>query len=208
MRAGSRDDGEMVTEGSLNRGLSLEAADVLVVCSKLETGYDEPKLVAMYVDRALHGAHAVQVLGRLNRHCEGKPPPSVVDFVNSAMMIKHSFERFYEATQHWGSGDSQHMMVDFELDAHLANILVHLGSLRGAPLSEVVSRLSRLDANICESVEASLRGYASLARSSQRQQRELPLVWVERLLEMLGAVADGKESALRLGGAGEEAGAS
>jgi len=151
-------DGEetLLTEQRINRGLSLERADIYVVCNKLETGFDEPRLIAMYIDRGtqpypcfchvnhraqsrfnicclsagLHGAHAVQVLGRLNRTCPGKRNTSIVDFVNSATTIQHAFEQFWEGTSFSTGPGSAAEIGERALEGYLANILLHLGSLR------------------------------------------------------------------------------
>ena len=69
-------------------------AKLLVVCNKYETGYDEPSLAIMYIDKPLQGAKAVQTLSRLNRPAPnlGKLNTTVVDFVNAAGSISESFE--------------------------------------------------------------------------------------------------------------------
>ena len=88
----------MVNETILNRGVPFENARLLVVCNKLETGYDDPLLSSMYVDRSLRGAHAVQVLSRLNRRSPGKNRVSVVDYVNSPATLHAAFASFWDAT--------------------------------------------------------------------------------------------------------------
>ena len=64
-------EGCVWTEASLNRCAELDSAELLVVCNKLETGFDEPRLAMMYVDRHLAGARCVQVLSRANRCVRG-----------------------------------------------------------------------------------------------------------------------------------------
>jgi type I restriction enzyme, R subunit len=71
---------------------------LLVVAEKYQTGFDEPLLQAMYVDKKLEGVAAVQTLGRLNRTAPGKEPPFVLDFVNSAEDIADAFAPYYEGT--------------------------------------------------------------------------------------------------------------
>lgn len=73
-------------------------ADILVVAEKYQTGFDEPLLHTMFVDKKLSGVKAVQTLSRLNRTTRGKVDTFVLDFVNSAEDIKASFEPFYEET--------------------------------------------------------------------------------------------------------------
>src|SRR6185295_7461256 len=62
------------------------------------TGFDQPLLVAMYVDKRLSGVAAVQTLSRLNRVPPGKDQTYVLDFANTAEDIVEAFEPYYEAT--------------------------------------------------------------------------------------------------------------
>lgn len=71
---------------------------VLVVAEKFQTGYDQPLLHTMFVDKTLVGLAAVQTLSRLNRTCEGKDDTFVLDFRNDADGIVQSFQPWYEAT--------------------------------------------------------------------------------------------------------------
>jgi type I restriction enzyme R subunit len=70
----------------------------LVVADKFQTGYDEPLLHTMYVDKVLNGVKAVQTLSRLNRAYPGKKDVFVLDFANDTDMIKDSFEAYYMTT--------------------------------------------------------------------------------------------------------------
>jgi type I restriction enzyme R subunit len=70
----------------------------LVVANKFQTGFDQPLLVAMYVDKPLGGVNAVQTLSRLNRVCPGKTETVVLDFANKADDIKKAFEAYYDRT--------------------------------------------------------------------------------------------------------------
>jgi len=97
-------DGE--TEASLNRFSSAAITDefmeaenrFLIVADKFQTGFDQPLLHTMYVDKKLGGVNAVQTLSRLNRNYQGKKDTFVLDFVNEAEEIKKSFDPFYETT--------------------------------------------------------------------------------------------------------------
>ncbi|MEJ7894763.1 MAG: type I restriction endonuclease [Solirubrobacteraceae bacterium] len=72
---------------------------VLVVAEKYQTGFDQPKLVAMYVDKVLSGVNTVQTLSRLNRTHPLKTDTFVLDFVNDAEQIRRDFEPFYGRTE-------------------------------------------------------------------------------------------------------------
>lgn len=72
--------------------------NIMVVANKYQTGYDEPYLHSMYVDKKLKGVNAVQTLSRLNRCFRGKKDTFVLDFENTATQIKQSFDPFYKVT--------------------------------------------------------------------------------------------------------------
>lgn len=72
--------------------------NIMVVANKYQTGYDEPYLHSMYVDKRLKSVNAVQTLSRLNRTCAGKTDTFVLDFVNKTEEIKNSFQPFYKET--------------------------------------------------------------------------------------------------------------
>lgn len=98
--------GEPVTEASLNGFPSKDIAErivedpyrILVCADKFQTGYDEPLLHTMYVDKVLSGVKAVQTLSRLNRAHPAKHNAFVLDFANSADDIAAAFERYYRTT--------------------------------------------------------------------------------------------------------------
>ncbi len=73
--------------------------NVLIVADKYQTGFDEPLLQTMFIDKALWGIKAVQTLSRLNRVMPGKHEVYVLDFVNLPGSIKKSFEPYYEDTE-------------------------------------------------------------------------------------------------------------
>ncbi|EAI4330936.1 type I restriction endonuclease subunit R [Campylobacter upsaliensis] len=70
----------------------------LIVAQKYQTGFDEPLLHTMYVDKRLEGISAVQTLSRLNRICKNKEDTCVLDFVNTHEEIGKSFSTFYGQT--------------------------------------------------------------------------------------------------------------
>ncbi len=71
---------------------------ILVVADKYQTGFDQPLLHTMYVDKQLHGVKAVQTLSRLNRTHKHKENTFILDFVNDRESILESFQPYYEAT--------------------------------------------------------------------------------------------------------------
>ncbi|MFI2062627.1 DEAD/DEAH box helicase family protein, partial [Streptomyces mirabilis] len=96
------EDGESVTEVSVNGVSDVGRAfreqgvyRVLIVANKFQTGFDEPRLMAMYVDKKLSGVATVQTLSRLNRIYPGKTAPMVVDFRNTPASVQKDFKLYY-----------------------------------------------------------------------------------------------------------------
>ncbi|HCG2965572.1 type I restriction endonuclease subunit R [Corynebacterium striatum] len=98
------DEPEPVTEVSMNGESDVERTfkdddldyHVLIVANKFQTGFNEPRLCAMYVDKHLSGVATVQTLSRLNRIHPNKPAPMVVDFINDPELIEADFKRYYQ----------------------------------------------------------------------------------------------------------------
>lgn len=98
--------GKEVTEADVNgfpskdieENMGTDPYRILVVAEKFQTGYDQPLLHTMYVDRVLTDVKAVQTLSRLNRCHPKKRDTFVLDFANDAESIKASFQRFYKTT--------------------------------------------------------------------------------------------------------------
>jgi len=98
--------GQKMTESSINGFSSTEIEArmkqdpyrILVVADKFQTGYDEPLLHTMYVDKGLSDIKAVQTLSRLNRSHPKKKDTFVLDFANDPEDIKVAFQRYYKMT--------------------------------------------------------------------------------------------------------------
>lgn len=85
-------------ETELPKKFDTDEYQVLVVAEKYQTGFDQPKLVAMYVDKKLGGLQAVQTLARLNRSYGKDKPTFVLDFQNEMEDVKEAFAPFFETT--------------------------------------------------------------------------------------------------------------
>lgn len=102
--------GEKFTEHSMNPGLKgrdmrkafdTDEFQVMLVANKFQTGFDQPKLCAMYVDKKLYGVECVQTLSRLNRTYPGKAESGtfVLDFFNDPQDILDSFQPYYQTAE-------------------------------------------------------------------------------------------------------------
>ena len=101
-----QDGGKSYTESGMNHVPEAQTARtfespeyrLLIVANKFQTGFDQPLLQTMYVDKKLGGVNAVQTLSRLNRTHSDKPCTMVLDFANEADDIKAAFQPYYEKT--------------------------------------------------------------------------------------------------------------
>ncbi|MFP8957636.1 type I restriction endonuclease subunit R [Natrialbaceae archaeon A-CW3] len=119
------DDGFEYTEQGMNEGIKeselpnkfdTQEYQVLVVADKYQTGFDQPLLHTMYVDKKLSGIQAVQTLSRLNRTHSGKEDTFVLDFENDREDIYDAFQPYYEKTTVDETTDPQHI---YQLESDL-----------------------------------------------------------------------------------------
>lgn len=92
-----RKDGTHITEDQTKAEFR-DSFNVLIVAEKYQTGFDEPLLHTMIVDKKLRGVKCVQTLSRLNRTCQGKIDTFILDFINTSEDIKEAFQPFYQET--------------------------------------------------------------------------------------------------------------
>jgi type I restriction enzyme R subunit len=83
----------------MRKAFATQEYQVMIVANKFQTGFDQPKLVAMYLDKKISGVEAVQTLSRLNRTYPGKDKTFVLDFANKAEEILAAFRTFYRDAQ-------------------------------------------------------------------------------------------------------------
>ncbi|WP_437829866.1 type I restriction endonuclease subunit R [Sorangium sp. So ce1153] len=136
-------------ETQLPRRFAGDAYQLLLVANKYQTGFDQPQLVAMYVDRRLANVQAVQTLSRLNRTFPGKEATFVLDFVNDTDGIYQAFKPFYEQTSVAERADPQTL---YDLQHRLVDAKVFY--------VEEVERFAKIF-------------YASKARSREKEHAEL-----------------------------------
>lgn len=108
--------GKHISEKQLPERFASEEYQVLLVAEKYQTGFDQPLLHTMYVDKRLAGIQAVQTLSRLNRIHPGKEDTFVLDFVNEPDEILAAFQPYYERTLVGERAEAKHL---YELQAKL-----------------------------------------------------------------------------------------
>ena len=165
-------DGIEYTEASLNGFGEKDTRDkfnedeyrILVVANKYLTGFDQPKLCAMYVDKKLQGVMAVQALSRLNRAADklGKKTEDifVLDFFNATDAIKDSFDPFYTAT-------SLSSATDVNVLHELKDVLDDVGVYEWNEVEEFVTKFfQKVDAQELSPI---------IERAAERFKNELEL---------------------------------
>lgn len=122
------------TDKKFRKAIRSDKYQIMVVADKYQTGFDEPLLHSMYVDKKLAGVNAVQTLSRLNRTARGKEDTFVLDFVNTEGEIKTAFSQFYEDTTLIGVTDynqvydirtkiNEYMLYDFAVVGEFYNLM-------------------------------------------------------------------------------------
>lgn len=111
------DNGVCYSEGNMNEGGVTDDAirkafegdeyKILIVAEKFQTGFDQPLLHTMYVDRRLGGIQCIQTLSRLNRCYPGKEDTMIIDFRNTAVQVQEAFQPYYTNISLDGEVDTQ-----------------------------------------------------------------------------------------------------
>lgn len=110
--------GKPISESQLPERFDSSDYQILLVANKYQTGFDQPRLCAMYVDKRLDGVQAVQTLSRLNRTYPGKEAPFILDFENKAEDIYTAFKPYYDVTTLCEPSDPDHLeKLKHELNA-------------------------------------------------------------------------------------------
>lgn len=95
---------------------------VMIVANKYQTGFNQPKLVAMYLDKKISGVEAVQTLSRLNRTFPGKDKTYIIDFANEAEVILAAFKTFYRNAQ---VADIQDPNIVYDIKQRLDGMFIY-----------------------------------------------------------------------------------
>jgi type I restriction enzyme R subunit len=181
-----KDGSAEYTEAGLNGFSETQTAErfeqdeyrFLVVANKYQTGFDQPLLHTMYVDKKLGGVGAVQTLSRLNRTHPHKTETMVLDFANTADEIQAAFQPYYECTilsegtdpnllyEHQGRLEGARLYTTAEVDA-FADIYVTTDPKKAAPklhkaLAPVVERYEQRSAQEQRDFKGWLRDYVRL----------------------------------------------
>ena len=141
---------------------------LLLVANKFQTGFDEPLLCAMYVDKRLAGIQAVQTLSRLNRCYPGKDQTYVVDFVNDPADILASFKPYYETAELSGVTDPYLVHeLKAKLDAQALYDTYEVDRVVNVAIKGKKAKTSELDAALLPVANRLLTAFAAAKKAFQ-----------------------------------------
>ena len=192
-------DGHNISEAKLPLYFASDLYNLLIVADKYQTGFDEPLLHTMFVDKKLKNVKAVQTLSRLNRAHKDKKNTYVLDFYNKPDDIKKSFEPFYKGTelinpvdvnyvytfrkdiqmyQLWTEGDEQRF---FDLLQNINKQKDRLGALSNA-FKNTLDRYEELDEEkrfeVRSKIKNFVRFYSYMAQIARTYDKELYKAYV------------------------------
>ncbi|MGY1714359.1 type I restriction endonuclease subunit R [Geodermatophilus sp. SYSU D01106] len=171
-------------KGDEDNGFPVGDYQVLIVAEKYQTGFDEPRLHTMYVDKKLEGVKAVQTLSRLNRTMPGKNSTFVLDFANDAEDIANAFKPFYE--QSWTEPTDPNVLFN------LRTRILAAGVIDPTEMRTLVAALLTSDARHHESLYAQTDNavvrYQAIEDSEDREDFRTALRDFVRTYAFLGQV--------------------
>ena len=192
-------DGRNISEARLPLYFASDLYNLLIVADKYQTGFDEPLLHTMFVDKKLRNVKAVQTLSRLNRAHKDKKDTYVLDFYNKPDDIKKSFEPFYKGTelinpvdvnyvytfrkdiqmyQLWTEGDEQRF---FDLLQNINKQKDRLGALSNA-FKNTLDRYEELDEEkrfeVRSKIKNFVRFYSYMAQIARTYDKDLYKAYV------------------------------
>jgi type I restriction enzyme R subunit len=149
--------GEKFTETSMNpdlKGRDMRKAfdsddyHVMIVAQKFQTGFDQPKLCAMYVDKKLGGLECVQTLSRLNRIYPGKEDTYVLDFFNEPEEVLSAFQEYYQTASLLDVSDPN-LIWDLYEKLRAADIFLWTEVMQFSEVYFVKSKSNAAISNVC-----------------------------------------------------------
>ncbi|MEM7481093.1 MAG: DEAD/DEAH box helicase family protein [Acidobacteriota bacterium] len=184
----SRDDphsegllGETFTETNMNPGLKgrdlrtafdSDGYDVMIAANKFQTGFDQPKLCAMYVDKKLGGVDCVQTLSRLNRKYPGKEETYVLDFFNDPQEVLAAFQEYYQTAELLDVSDPN-LIWDLYEKLRAAGIFLWSEVTRFSEVFFVKSKSNAAIGNVCKPAVERWQNRHQQAQAEYAEQKRL-----------------------------------
>ncbi len=184
------DEGGSFTEANMNGFPDGETKDrfatgeyqVLIVAEKFQTGFDQPLLHTMYVDKALTGLNAVQTLSRLNRIHAEKSDTFVLDFRNSLEDIVEAFAPWYERTQ--AIPTDVNLLYDIHRE-FLNHPVIHVDEIPAALDQLLAGRGAKNHDLVYATLDPALTRFEALGKDDQQAFRDL----IAKFISVYGFIA-------------------
>lgn len=144
---------------------------ILIVADKYQTGFDQPLLHTLYIDKPLSGVKAVQTLSRLNRIAPGKEDTFVLDFVNDRETILNSFQPYYELTTVSEEPDPNHLYdLKARLDEQQIYLKSEIESLARLYFNPTTRMNVRIQSQLYSFIDPAVDRYNSMADETKKQE--------------------------------------
>ena len=163
--------GKPISEAALPARFETPDYQVLLVANKYQTGFDQPLLCAMYVDKRLDGVQAVQTLSRLNRMIPGKDAPFVLDFVNEAENIYRAFKPYYDKTELAAATDPATLdKLKHELDQYQVYYWSEVGAFAQVFYKPLARQGAADHAHMQRHLQPSVDRFKAIAEDAKREE--------------------------------------
>jgi type I restriction enzyme R subunit len=191
--------GSSISEKQLPTRFASPDYQVLLVANKYQTGFDQPLLCAMYVDKRLDGVQAVQTLSRLNRMTNGKEDPFVLDFINEAEDIYRAFKPYYDATSLQENSDPQQLeTLKHELDSMQVYFVSEIEGFARIFYKPVTQQTARDHADMQLHLQPAVDRYKSLDDEEKRAEFRGKLAGFVNIYSFLSQIMPYSDPALEM----------
>ena len=143
---------------------------ILIAADKFQTGFDQPLLHTMYVDKALSGVRAVQTLSRLNRTAPGKEDTFILDFVNDRQTILDSFQPYYEITTVTDEPEPNHLYdLKSKLDEQQIYLDAEVDALARVYFNPTTRMTARAQAQLYRHIDPAVDRYKNIETQEEKE---------------------------------------
>ena len=143
---------------------------ILIAADKFQTGFDQPLLHTMYVDKALSGVRAVQTLSRLNRTLPGKEDTFILDFVNDRQTILDSFQPYYETTTVTDEPEPNHLYdLKAKLDGQQIYLNAEVDALARVYFNSTTRMIARTQAQLYRHIDPAVDRYKNIKAEEEKE---------------------------------------
>lgn len=151
---------------------------ILIVADKYQTGFDQPLLHTLYVDKPLSGVKAVQTLSRINRTTTGKEDTFILDFINTRETIFESFQDYYELTTLREAPDPNHLYdLKGQLDQHQIYLTSEINAFAKIYFDPKSQMTPKAQGNLYALLEPACDRYKSLNEETQEEFKKSLRTW-------------------------------